>query len=232
MAGSALFGLKNEVDPRVLHGLSHKVCFVSDDGVDVPRGNDRFGGRDDVGQQGHSANFVQNFWIFRLKPRSLAGGHDGDRGARTLRFGHWLPLYREARHRASSRVIIATVKARNTERGALSREKARRAGNGEKQELMFDCEWLRGKSRPDLILASLYRSRASPFAAMPTPGRPTPANPAPRHESRAGRPCPLPDSLRVRDSMPTVLRPRGPRQSASPLPTRIWPSSQPTQVCG
>ncbi len=78
MPGAALFGLQNEVDTGVGDGFPHSVGFVADDGKHVLGGDNPDGSGDHMRQHRFAADFVQDFGMFRLKPRTFARRHDGD----------------------------------------------------------------------------------------------------------------------------------------------------------
>ena len=58
------------------HRGLHRVRLVADDAVDVLGGDERLCRRDDVQQQGASADLVQHLGPFAIEPRALARGHD------------------------------------------------------------------------------------------------------------------------------------------------------------
>ena len=76
VAGAVLRRLQHKIHPSVLHRLTHALCLVANDHVDVCCRNDFAGCRDDMGHKRFAANLVQHFRAFGFQPRAFAGGHD------------------------------------------------------------------------------------------------------------------------------------------------------------
>ena len=78
MASAALGLLENKIDAGVSYRVAHMVGFVTDNRVHIFGGHNLRRGVDDMGQQRFSADFMQDFRMFRLEPGAFAGGHDSD----------------------------------------------------------------------------------------------------------------------------------------------------------
>ena len=76
MAGAALVGLLDKADAAGGNHGFDLLGLVADDGIDVAGSHDLAGGRDDVGQQGLSADLMQHLWVAGVEASAFARGHD------------------------------------------------------------------------------------------------------------------------------------------------------------